>query len=116
MSVRFYTDVQIRRALTEGLRLRGVDVITAQEAGASEMPDSDLLDRASSLGRVLFTHDRDFLREATRRQQSNRLFAGIVYAHQIEVKIGQCLNDLEIIAKAAEPSDLVNQVIYLPLR
>ncbi len=108
-------DVQVRRALTEGLRLRGIDVIAAQEDGASELSDSDLLDRTGLLGRVLFTHDKDFLREATERQQSGRSFAGIVYAHQIEVAIGRCLNDLEIIAKASDPDDLANRVIYLPL-
>jgi hypothetical protein len=31
------------------------------------------------------------------------------------VTIGQCLHDLEIIAKAGEPSDVANQIIYLPL-
>ncbi|MFL6215812.1 MAG: hypothetical protein ACJ74J_18155 [Blastocatellia bacterium] len=40
-------DVQIRRALTEGLRLRGVDVLTAQEDGADELSDHELLDRAT---------------------------------------------------------------------
>ena len=31
MSVRLYMDVHVRRAVTAGLRLRGVDVLTAQE-------------------------------------------------------------------------------------
>lgn len=74
MSIRLYLDVQIRLALNEGLRVRGIDVVTAQEDGSSELHDSDLLDRAGALGRVLFTHDKDFLREATVRLQTGRFF------------------------------------------
>src|ERR1035438_6833987 len=63
-----YMDVHIPRAITEGLRLRGVDVLTAQKDGSGEVSDSDLLTRASSLGRVLFSMDADLLCEASRRQ------------------------------------------------
>ena len=106
MSVRFYMDVHVRRAVTDGLRLRQVDVLTAQEDESAGLEDSQLLDRATSLGRVVFTHDKDFLRDGIERQHSAVPFAGIVYAHQIEVTIGQCLHDLEIIAKVAEPVGL----------
>ena len=68
MILSLYMDVHIPRAITEGLRLRGVDVLTAQKDGSGEVSDSDLLTRASSLGRVLFSMDADLLREASRRQ------------------------------------------------
>src|SRR5207302_1334872 len=35
VSIRFYMDVHVPRAITEGLRLRGIDVVTAQEDGAT---------------------------------------------------------------------------------
>jgi predicted nuclease of predicted toxin-antitoxin system len=60
MSVRFYFDVHIHSIITKGLRSRGVDVITAQEDDAAELEDEDLLVRATSLGRVLFTQDDVF--------------------------------------------------------
>jgi hypothetical protein len=60
-------------------------------------------------------YDRDFLREGVERQRTGRFFAGIIYAHQIEVTIGQCLHDLDVIAKAGEPEDVENRVTYLPL-
>ena len=68
MSVRLYMDVHVRRAVTAGLRLRGVDVLTAQEDDTGELPDPELLNRATELGRALFTQDDDLLREAKRRQ------------------------------------------------
>lgn len=45
--IALYMDHNVPRAVTVGLRLRGVDVITAYEDGADDMDDSALLDRAT---------------------------------------------------------------------
>lgn len=95
--------------------MRGVDVLTAQEDGTSDWDDARLLDRATALGRVLFTQDVDLIIEATKRQEVGVPFAGVIYAHQLRTSIGQCIRDLEIIAKAGEPEDLENQIVFLPL-
>ena len=116
MSLRLYMDVHVPRAITDGLRVRGLDVLTAQEDSAPRLSDPDLLDRATALGRVLFTQDRDLLRETTQRQRSGRPFAGLVYAHPLRATIGQCVRDLELIVRFGEPEDLGNRVEYLPLR
>jgi len=58
--IRLYMDVHVRREVTVGLRMRGVDVLTAQEDGAATLPDAELLTRATELGRVLFSQDTDF--------------------------------------------------------
>src|SRR2546430_11723430 len=92
-----------------------VELLTAQADGAAELGDPDLLDRATSLGRVLFSQDEDLLAEATRRQRARISFAGVVYAHQIYVTIGRCISDLELIAKAGNPGDLAGRVLFLPL-
>jgi predicted nuclease of predicted toxin-antitoxin system len=109
-------DVHVPYAITRGLRLRGVDVITAQEDGAGELPDPELLDRATELGRILFTQDDDLLREANGRQRSGIRFAGIIYAHQQNISIGECIDDLELIAGATEPQEWVGEVKFLPLK
>lgn len=80
--VRSTMDVHVRQAVTEALRLRGVEVVTAQADNAARLLDPQLLDRAMALGRVLFTQDEDLLAEATRRQRAGESFAGVVYAHQ----------------------------------
>jgi hypothetical protein len=116
VSVALYMDVHVPAPITRSLARRGVDVKTAQEDGTTELEDDRLLDRATSLNRVLFTRDADLLAEANRRQQAGRPFAGVVYAHQLRVTIGRCVNDLEIICKAGEPGDLQDRVEHLPLR
>lgn len=108
-------DVHVRRAVTDGLRLRGIDVLTAQDDGATLLEDSDLLNRATNLDRVLFTQDKDFLRETKRRQQAGEHFAGVVYAHQLNITIAECIGDLELIAKATGPDDWHDRVMFLPL-
>jgi predicted nuclease of predicted toxin-antitoxin system len=115
MAIALYMDHHVPRVITNALRLRDVDVLTAYEDGASTLSDPALLDRAGELERVLFTQDDDFLVEATRRQRDNIPFQGIIYAHQLRISIGVCINDLEIIAKLGEPQDFINHVEYLPL-
>ena len=75
-----------------------------------------MLDRATQLDRVLFSQDDDLLREATRRQAAGEAFAGVVYAHQLKVTIGGCIEDLTLIAEVGEPADLANAVEFLPFK
>ena len=90
-------------------------MLTAQEDDQRRLRDDKLLDRATSLGRVLFTQDDDLLREAAERQRHGVAFAGVIYGHQLKVAIGQCIRDLELLAKTSEPADCANRVEYLPL-
>lgn len=115
MPIALYMNAHIPRAITLGLRMRTVDVLTAQEDGADTLPDPELLDRVTQLERVIFTFDDDFLVEATKRQRENQSFSGVIYAHPLRISIGQCIRDLELIAKAGEPEDLCNRVEFLPL-
>jgi predicted nuclease of predicted toxin-antitoxin system len=115
MPLKLYMDHHVPRAITIGLRLRQVDVLTAYEDQAHEIADPDLLDRATSLGRVLFTQDDDLLAEAMKRQHAEIVYGGVIYAHQQDVSIGQCVQDLELITTAGTEADVVNRVIYLPL-
>jgi Domain of unknown function (DUF5615) len=116
MSVGFYFDVHAPYAITLGLRLRGVDVLTSQEDGTRELDDDFLRDRATESGRVLFSQDKDLLREAQKRQQRGATFGGVIYAPQLGVAIGQCIDDLELIAQCSDPDEWLNRVDYLPLR
>ncbi len=115
MPIMFYMDVHIPRAITIGLRMRKVGVLTAQEDGADTLPDPELLDRATQLNRALFPFDNDLLVEAVNRQRENKPFSGVIYAHPLRVPIGQCIQDLELIAKGGEPEDLKDHVEFLPL-
>lgn len=110
-----YMDHHVESAITKGLREREVDVLTAFEDESHRLPDSALLDRATTLGRILFTRDDDLLVEAHRRQSAGIDFAGVIFADLQRVPIGMCIRDLELIAKTSGADELQNQVRYLPL-
>ena len=63
----------------------------------------------------MFTRDDDFLREATRRLRVRESFLGVIYTHQIGLSIGECIQELELIAFATETEEYRNRVEYLPL-
>jgi hypothetical protein len=115
MTIALYMDEHIHASITVGLRLRNVDVLTVQEDEYAGILDKLLLHRATELQRVIFSQDQDFLIEAQHRQVEGIPFTGVIYAHQRVVTIGDCVRDLEIIAKASDLEDLVNTVQFLPL-
>jgi len=114
-ALKLYFDHHIPKAIALGLHLRKVDVLTAYEDGSHELPDDDLLDRATSLGRVLVTQDDDLLAEAKKRQQAGTAFSGVIYSHQDDISIGQSIHDLQIITEAGTENDVANLMTFLPL-
>jgi predicted nuclease of predicted toxin-antitoxin system len=114
--VSFYMDEHIPKAITLGLRLRGIDVLTAQEDGREGNSDPELLDRACVLRRVLFTFDDDLLSEAADRQRADKPFCGVLYAHPLRISIAKCISDLSIIGQAGELRDMENCAEFLPLK
>jgi len=108
-------DVHVPQSITDALRARNVTVVTAHEDEHAEADDSVVLARARTLNCVLFTRDRDFLEICATWQREAKPFAGVIYAHQLRVTIGRCVQDLELIAEAGEPEDLMNRVEHLPI-
>lgn len=115
MALSLYMDHNIPAPITEGVRGRGIDVLTAFEDGSHTLPDPEILDRAAVLGRALFTQDTDFLIEAARRQRTEEPFAGVIFVRQRNLSIGRCVDALENLAAAASTEDLANAVHYLPV-
>ena len=111
-----YMDVHVPSAITEGLRRRGIDVLTSQDDGTREADDDVLLTRATGFDRLIFTQDEDFLKLSPAWQASGKPFTGIVFAHQMGASIGRLIEDLELLALCATAEELSNRVIHLPLR
>ncbi len=109
-----YMDVHVPWSITEQLRRRGVDVLTAIEDNADRLADEELLKRAHSLGRVMFTQDIRFKALAEDWQRSGRPFAGLLFGHQRHGTIGQYVRDLELVAKASELAEWTSVIEHLP--
>ncbi|MDY0170486.1 MAG: DUF5615 family PIN-like protein [Thermoguttaceae bacterium] len=115
MTVRLLMDHHVHRGITRGLRRRGIDVLTAEEDGRATAGDEELLQRGTELGRAVFTQDDDFLELADHWQRTGRHFAGVIYAHQLRATVGQCVADLHLTCEAANPGELSDTVLFLPL-
>lgn len=115
MTIALYIDENVPRQITDGLRQRGIDVLTIQEDGRSGISDLLVLHRASELQRVVFSQDQDFLAEAAARQAQGIDFIGVIYARKSRMSIGDCVRDLELIATACDLNEFFSRVQYLPL-
>ena len=62
MSLTFYMDVHVPKPITDGLRHKNINVLTAQDDNAAEWSDSDLIDRATEFRRILVSQDADICR------------------------------------------------------
>ena len=106
--VKFYMDEHVHPAITRGLRLRGIDVLTAQEAQTLGATDEEHLSLAASSGKVLFTHDNDFLK----LHAKGVTHAGIAFAHQ-RTSIGRIVRALTLIHEILTVEEMANRVEFL---
>ena len=107
-------DIHVKAAITNGLRSRAIDVLTAQEDGAARLDDTQLLARATEYGRVLFSQDDDLLVIARTKQDEGSFFTGLIYGHQLAATIGKFVIDLELICNVLDIDDMANRIEYLP--
>lgn len=114
MSLAYYMDHHVHAAVVRGLRQRHIDVITVHEDSAARWDDERLLERATSLRRVLFSQDDDLLVIAHQWQRKGRHFAGPVYGAQIRLTIGDAIRDLALIAEIMEPEEMASHIEYIP--
>lgn len=101
-------DEHVPKAVAEGLRRRGVDVVTVQEIGLQAADDQRHLERATQEGRVVVTQDADFLR----LHAAGVSHRGIVYAPQ-QTPVPHMLRSLMLIHDVLTPDDMVRHVEFL---
>ena len=76
--LRFHLDESCRFSIAKGLRLHGVDVTTSGEVGLISATDVEQLAFCHLRGRILFTHDADFVV----LHDAGAEHSGVVYCHQ----------------------------------
>jgi predicted nuclease of predicted toxin-antitoxin system len=107
--LRFYLDENVDAAVASGLRLRGVDVVTTQEAGLTGTTDEQQLAHAMAEQRVIVTYDDDLL--ASHGQ--GIAHAGIAFSTLRTRSIGQIINRLAALSRHYDPPDIIGRVEFL---
>jgi predicted nuclease of predicted toxin-antitoxin system len=113
--IQIYIDVNVPLGITNGLRLRGIDVLTAQEDGFRRKADPLVLDRCTELHRILFTRDRDFIGIVNAMFLEGRPFAGVFFAYSKTTPYARLIDDLALIAEATEWKEWLNRLEIIPL-
>ena len=104
----FHLDENVDPAIAEGLKRRGIDASTSTAVDLLGANDRLHLDFAQSVGRVIVTHDADFLR--LHEQQIPH--AGIVYCRKGSRTVGELLSFLVILAECMTPEEMKNHLEY----
>jgi hypothetical protein len=107
--IRFRLDEHGASALARGLRRSGIDVTTTPEVGLLRATDEEQLAFAGAHGRVLITHDTDFLV----LNAAGVPHAGIAYCHPGKYTLGDLLRALVLVWEVYESEELHGRVEYL---
>lgn len=104
----FYTNESVSVAVSEGLKRRGVNAISARDAGNLGLSDEDQLAFANKNNLVIVTHDDDFLSMAMEFEHN-----GIAYVHQEKYKVGDLIRRLKLLCETTQSENLINHVEFL---
>jgi predicted nuclease of predicted toxin-antitoxin system len=107
--IRYFFDQHYPKQVAEGLRRRGLDVLTAQDAGRCGLPDPDQLAFATADGRILVTFDSDYLA----LHQSGVQHGGIAWCKATKYSIGELIQLLFLLHGTSDRDSMRNCVEYL---
>jgi hypothetical protein len=107
--LRFHLDENVDQALAEALSRRGIDVTIPAAVNLKGATDEEHLAFALREGRVIITHDADFLRLASQNSQH----AGIAYYHFGVRTLGEMLRGLLLLSEFCNLDDMRGRIEYL---
>lgn len=115
MQIRLYIDEDaMDDDLVQALRLRGVDVQTALEAGMINRPDDQHLAYASAAGRALYTFNvGDFINLHSEYMASGKTHAGIIFGDQQRYSVGEQMRRLLRIITLRSAEAMMNSYEFL---
>jgi predicted nuclease of predicted toxin-antitoxin system len=107
--IRFHPDENVNKAIAVALRQKNIDVFTTAEANLIGQSDEIQLEFARSEGRVIVTHDDDFLKIAS----LNCNHPGIAYCRKDTKTIGDIVNQLVLIHEILTLAEMRGKVEFL---
>ncbi len=115
MTIRLYVDEDaMDKDLVRALRARGIDVLTALEAGMIERDDSEHLDYATAQGRVLYSFNvGDFYRLHIAYLAEGKSHAGLILARQQRYSVGEQMRRLLKLIATKSAEEMRNQIEFL---
>jgi len=115
VTIRLYVDEDdMDKDLVQALRARGVDVMTALDAGMIECSDEEHLDYATAQGCVLYSFNvGDFYRLHTAHMTQGKSHAGIILAQQQRYSVGEQMRRLLKLIATKSVEQMKSEVEFL---
>ena len=110
--IRFFFDENMNPAIADQLIRNGIDVITVRDLGELGDSDANHLQKAAEMGRVLCTHDTDFLRLNAEGIEH----AGIVFVPQYQTSVGAIVKALRELHTGKTAEEMKGQVKFLNVK
>ncbi|MBD2504366.1 DUF5615 family PIN-like protein [Anabaena azotica] len=107
--IQFHLDENVDPDVALALRRHGINVTTAREMGLLGQPDEVQLAFACEQGRVIVTHDTDFLRLAS---QSTSHW-GVAFCQKNTRSLGEIIRSLILIYEVLSPDEMRGWIEYL---
>ena len=107
--IRFYLDENVPVAVAEQLRRRGIDVVTVRDLGLLGESDINHLRLAMAEGRVLCTHDIDYVM----MHAGGTEHPGIVFGQQHRHGVGDWVRFLELVYNVYTAEEIENRLEYV---
>jgi hypothetical protein len=108
-AIRYFFDQHVFGAVAAGLRRRGVDVLTAHEAGRCGLPDPEQVQFAAAQQRVMVTFDSDYLA----LHNAGVLHAGIAWCPATKYAIGELVQLLYLLYMVSDRDEMQNHLEHL---
>src|SRR6185436_8505851 len=107
--IKFHLDEHVDPDVAQALRRDGIDVTTTVDAGLRGADDQTQFRFAKTEGRVLVTHDTDFLQLASAEGSHPE----IAYCGMSELSIGEIIRSLILIHEVLTTAEISGRVQYL---
>jgi len=115
--LRLAADENFNNNIVRGLLRRNpeLDIIRIQDVGLSGADDPTVLEWAAQEGRILLTHDVSTITKyAYERVRAHQKMPGVFEVSR-DIKVGQAIEDILLLAEYSLDGEWKDQVRYLPL-
>jgi Uncharacterized protein conserved in bacteria len=115
--LRLLSDENFNGDIVRGLFLRqpDLDLLRVQDVGLRKVDDQEILDWATSNGRILLTHDRATMPDfAYERLSQGQQMSGLFVIND-RMSVRQVIDELLLLIDCSEQDEWKGIVLYLPL-
>jgi hypothetical protein len=115
--LRLLSDENFNGDIVRGLLRRhpGLELVRVQDVGLMQTPDPDILEWATSHGRVLLSHDVSTVPPAAYQRINDGKPMPGVFIVPDRMPIGQAIDEILFLSLDVEADEWKDQVLFLPV-